>query len=198
MDGPGPFQPLLEYADLIEPVRRVLGSTTVEGTDWQVQTLTGGFGLASGACSASPAACGARARASPGHRSSRSWARPPGVARSVRYFSDASGDGPSGLNYWKREVLAYQTGLLDELPACLVAPRCFGGVEHAGSGPWLWREDVLERTESRWSLTDVGRAAQHLGCFNGADLAGKRLTNGPCMSGASRRRLTRLRPRCAS
>ena len=42
MDGPGPFQPLLEYADLIEPVRRVLGSTTVEGTDWQVQTLTGG------------------------------------------------------------------------------------------------------------------------------------------------------------
>jgi hypothetical protein len=98
------------------------------------------------------------------------------------YFSDDPGDVPSGLNYWKREVLAYQTGLLDDLPECLVAPRCFGIVEHPGSGTWLWLEDVLEDPDSRWSPTDYRLAAQHLGCFNGAYLAGRPLTNEPWMS----------------
>ena len=97
----------------------------------------------------------------------------------VKIFSDAAlgptpndiGDtiqDPTDGNYWKREILVYQSGMLDELAGGLVAPRCYGVTEHAGE--WrLWLEDV-EESPKMWPLERYGVAARQLGQFNGAYL----------------------------
>src|SRR3712207_5004483 len=50
---------------------------------------------------------------------------------------EAAEDGSLFL-YWKREVLAYQEGLLADLPPGLSAPRCLGIVDQPEEHVWLW------------------------------------------------------------
>ena len=51
-------------------------------------------------------------------------------------------DDPSAWQYARREVLAYQSGLLADLPGGLAAPRCFGVVAQPGGDSWLWLEEI--------------------------------------------------------
>jgi hypothetical protein len=81
--------------------------------------------------------------------------------------------------YWKREVLVYQSHLLDDLPGGLRGPRCYSIVEHADSSVWLWLENVKEIYGLRWPLEQYARAAQSLGQLNGAYLAGRPLPSYP-------------------
>jgi hypothetical protein len=83
--------------------------------------------------------------------------------------------------YWKRELLAFQSGLLSDLPAGLVAPRCYGMTERDDGG-WLWLEHVVESTERRWSLEHYHHAAQQSGRFGGAFLSGTPLPVHPWLS----------------
>jgi hypothetical protein len=81
------------------------------------------------------------------------------------------GEAPADAHYWKREALAYQTGLQAKLPRGLAAPRCLGIGEPSarhGRAIWLWLEEVVEAGERAWPLTRYGLAARHLGRFNGA------------------------------
>ena len=78
---------------------------------------------------------------------------------------------PVELCYWKRELLAYQSGLLSALPAGLRAPRCLGVSEHADDA-WIWLEHVQETGPSTWTLAEFQRAARSLGRFSGAYLVG--------------------------
>jgi hypothetical protein len=78
---------------------------------------------------------------------------------------------PTSWNYWKREPLAFQSGLLANLPGALVAPRCYAIQERADDRVWLWMEDVQEST-STWTMAHYNLAARHLGQFNGAYLSG--------------------------
>jgi hypothetical protein len=55
---------------------------------------------------------------------------------------------PNHWQYWKREMLAYQSGLLDDLPGDLIAPRCFGTTLYPIDECWIWIEDILEETET--------------------------------------------------
>jgi hypothetical protein len=81
--------------------------------------------------------------------------------------------GQSAFQGFMREALAYERGLLEDLPPGLGAPRCFGHAEH-GSQHQLWLEDLV--TDAiRWRLDDYGKAARSLGRFNGAYLAGRSL-----------------------
>ncbi len=80
---------------------------------------------------------------------------------------------PSRWDYPEREALAYEGGLLVDLPPGLEAPRCFGHSEHEGQR-FLWLED-LGADGMRWRLEDYGKAAQALGRFNGAYLGSRRL-----------------------
>jgi hypothetical protein len=80
---------------------------------------------------------------------------------------------PTGWNYPAREALAYERGLLGDLPPGLDAPRCFGHAEHGGQH-FLWLED-LGSDAIRWRLDDYGKAARALGRFNGAYLIGRSL-----------------------
>ena len=91
-------------------------------------------------------------------------------------------DDPSSRPYWKREVLAYQSGLLDDLPAGLAAPRCLGVVEQPGGEYWLWMEEVHDDIGANWPLAHYGVVARHLGQFNGAYLMGKPVPTVPWLS----------------
>lgn len=75
-------------------------------------------------------------------------------------------DDPSSLNYWKREAFAYQSGLLDQFPDIICAPRCFGIVEQSGIEVWLWIEEIMDELRRSWQLEQYGIAARHLGQFN--------------------------------
>jgi hypothetical protein len=75
---------------------------------------------------------------------------------------------------WDREASAYAS-LLADLPGNLRAPRCFGVVEPAQDVRWLWLEDVANIKSYPWSLDDFSQAARALGTFNGAYLADRPL-----------------------
>src|SRR5579859_210409 len=79
---------------------------------------------------------------------------------------------PVGSHYWRREALAYQSGLLADLPG-LAAPHCYGVEEQVDGAHWLWLEAVQDDGGPMWPLDCYGTAARHLGQFNGAYLAGR-------------------------
>ncbi|MGQ0604638.1 MAG: aminoglycoside phosphotransferase family protein [Anaerolineales bacterium] len=81
------------------------------------------------------------------------------------------GQDPRYWAYWKREMVAFQSGLLATLPIGLSAPRCYGTTEHEESG-WIWMEHIEEATSRRWALEHFHRAARQAGRFAGAFLGG--------------------------
>lgn len=92
----------------------------------------------------------------------------------------ANAHNPAALDpahpiYWKREALAYQSGVLVDLPGGVDAPHCFAVEERADETSWVWLEAVRDAVGPRWSLADYARAAACLGRFNGAYLAGRLL-----------------------
>lgn len=82
------------------------------------------------------------------------------------------------LWYWKRELRVAQSQLLTRLAAPVVAPRCYGAVEHADD-VWLWMEQIVGRTSQPWTLSEYAFAARELGRFNGAYLTGTPLPDEP-------------------
>ena len=89
---------------------------------------------------------------------------------------------PAYWNYHRREILAYEEGLLTNLPGSISAPRCLGITKYPNSVCWLWLEDVVNPGSPPWSLTEYGLVARHLGQFNGAYLVGQALPNLPWLS----------------
>lgn len=85
-------------------------------------------------------------------------------------------------HYWRREALIYRTGLLEDLPGTLAAPRSFGVEELGNSGCLVWMEAVQDDSPAHWSLSEFGLAARHLGEFNGAYLVGEALPDVPWLS----------------
>jgi len=83
------------------------------------------------------------------------------------------GDSPADWNYWRREVLAYQSGMLEHLPGGLAAPRLLAVAEYPGEAAGLWLEDLDDDYGPDWPLSSYGAAARCLGRFNGAYLAGQ-------------------------
>jgi hypothetical protein len=84
--------------------------------------------------------------------------------------------------YWRREILAFQSGLLDDLPPGVRAPRCYGVMENE-AGAWVWIEYIQESTSKQWSLDYFQRAARQLGRFQGAYLCGTPLPDQPWLCG---------------
>ena len=89
------------------------------------------------------------------------------------------GDDQTHWNYWKREPLIYQSGLLETLPGGLTAPRCFGIVEKPGNIVLLWLEDVAGSDAGAWSLDRYALTARHLGQLNGIYLSERSLPSFP-------------------
>jgi hypothetical protein len=82
-----------------------------------------------------------------------------------------SGEAATHWYYWRREVLAYETGLLASLPGSLRAPNCLLVAPRTDGSVALWLEDLRDAPGERWELARYGLAARHLGQTQGAYLA---------------------------
>jgi hypothetical protein len=78
-----------------------------------------------------------------------------------------------------REILAYRSSLLADLPGPLRAPRVLGIDEDEAGAVWLWLEEVSDLYAHRWPIEQYGLAARHLGAFNGAYLTSRALPTDP-------------------
>ena len=101
------------------------------------------------------------------------------VLKVVRHGAGATADGLWGAdadvgarNYWKREWLAFDSGLLGGLPGRLRAPRALHTTERGDAECWIWMEDVAGRTGAALDAAALGLAAHALGTTQGAYIAG--------------------------
>ena len=78
----------------------------------------------------------------------------------------------------QREPLLYRSGVLDDLPGPIEAPRCLGVEEVEGDEPWIWLEEVDGVMGFDWQMDRIMRVFGHLGEFQGAYLCHTRLP--PC------------------
>lgn len=79
---------------------------------------------------------------------------------------------PRDPESWRRELLLYRSGLLDELPEGFGVPRCLGIAEPSPSEIWLWLEEVKGATGEEMSLNDHVQAARRLGQLQARYLTG--------------------------
>ena len=85
-------------------------------------------------------------------------------------------------HYWRREALAYQSGLLADLAGGLAAPRCYAVQEQSEDSAWLWLEDITDTHGAQWPPERYALAARHLGQFNGAYPVGRPVPSFPWLS----------------
>ena len=93
-------------------------------------------------------------------------------------------EDPRVWYYWQREILAFQSGFLEQLPPGVRAPRFYGTTENDDGGVWLWMEHIQETTGKHWSLEDFRRAAHSLGKSQGKYLVGTPLIDHPWLTRA--------------
>lgn len=157
---------LVDQAMLTPLVQKTLDSATAEITDWRWAPIDYDMYL--------PRRILARFS---GHATLGEDVLPWSLVLKLSLPPDAS--GPRRGYAWKREALAYQSGLLDDLAGGLAAPRVMDLVERKDGATWLWLEDVTDAYEVRWPLSQFTLAAYHLGQFNGAYLTGRPLPTFP-------------------
>jgi hypothetical protein len=152
--------------DVVDVVRKALGSERVDVLDWQAELVGGGLGpVTHGVYKVSGKAWdGGREVA---------WSVILKVLKVREAGVQPAFDDEAHPLYWKREALAYGSGLLDNLPGGIGAPHCYGVVEKSPGTLWLWLEEVHDVYRSGWPLQQYKSAAACLGRFNGAYLSGR-------------------------
>lgn len=90
----------------------------------------------------------------------------------VKVFRQSAVDVRGEIESSTREILAYRSGLLVDLPGRLRAPRVLE-IDEDDRAVWLWLEDVKDIYARCWPLEQFGLAARHLGQFNGAYLVSR-------------------------
>jgi hypothetical protein len=78
-----------------------------------------------------------------------------------------SGEDPGHWYYWRREVLAYESGLLASLTGGMRAPRCYVVAPRGDGSVALWIEDLGDASATGWTIARYGLAARHLGRTQG-------------------------------
>jgi hypothetical protein len=110
-------------------VRSVLESDTVEIVKWSYETMQGGYG----------------GNTSIYRLFGTGLDRGRGVSWSLILKVLRRGDqvdDPTHFKYWKREFLLVESGILDNLPGNLTAPRCLGVFEPSDRECWIWLEEI--------------------------------------------------------
>ena len=73
---------------------------------------------------------------------------------------------PEDWNYWRREVLAYRSGIPDRFRSPLRPVQCWSAEDVDETTAWLWLEDLEVTTDGpRWSLDDLAASAYDWGAF---------------------------------
>jgi hypothetical protein len=154
-------------------VRRVLNSESAVISDWNYERVHGGAGDVGTAISGVYRFLGK----AHDRNIEKDWSLIHKVVGTT-----ATQDNPSESRYWKREVLAYQSGRLADLPGGLAAPRFLGTHEFSETVVGLWLEDISDEVGAKWPLEYYGVVARHLGQFNGAFLVERELPAWPWLS----------------
>jgi hypothetical protein len=150
-------------------VQSALGSETVEVVNWEFEQLHGGI------------AAGTAIYRFSGQGRDQGQTIPWSLILKILRSEGGSADA-SAWDYYKREVSAYQSGWLADLPGGLAAPRSLGVTDHPDGTFWMWLEEVAEEIGSQWPLEHYGVVARHLGHFNGAYLVDRPLPGWPWLS----------------
>jgi hypothetical protein len=157
----------IDQATLTPLVRQALDSTSALLVDWQVAPFGGGASHS--------------VYRFAGSAQNQSMIIPWSLVLKVVSMPTTE-DEPSAWRYGRRELLAYQSGLLEGLPAGLAAPRCFGVVEQPGGGGWLWLEEISHAATGRWPPERFTAVARQLGNFSAAWLTRRSLPAYPWLS----------------
>jgi len=143
-------------------VGKSLANPAVQLKEWHIEKLSGGLELGSAIYRLS-------GTAKVGD-SDKNWSL---IIKAIQP-NQAQAD-PAGCHFWKRDPMAYQSGILYSLPAEVTAPRCIEVRENADGSIWLCLEEIKDEHPRPWSLERYAQAARQLGAFNGAYLAGQAL-----------------------
>jgi hypothetical protein len=162
-----------ESASLTHRVRKAIQQPSFQLDDWICTPLMGHI--------SNPATGGLYRVAGTGQQNGMSmpWSL---ILKVVRLAEDAPQGWGSDLlhfGYWKREALAYKSGILEDLGANLRAPRCFEVEEQSDGSVWLWLEEVPGSDQASWPVERYGRAAHHFGLWQGSYLADRSLPDFP-------------------
>ncbi len=124
---------IVPSATMTTLARQVLGEESAEIGAWHPQAIHGGLGVSSIGILRLVGTARIAGEARP-------WSlvlkaiRPPAPDSATARMERDEGH----VLYWRREANAYQSGLLSDLPAGLVAPRCYGVDERPDGSVWLW------------------------------------------------------------
>ncbi len=154
-------------ADLEQVVCKILNQSNVKLLTWSIQSLSGGAAEHVGTGIGVNRIAGTARN----DRDVLSWSV---VVKGFRASDDDTQNEPSHWSYWKREMMAYQSGILDELPGNVIAAHCYRIQETDNGLIYLWLEDIQE-ARPIWTMEDYRLIARHLGQFNGAYLTRYRL-----------------------
>tara|TARA_Y100001978_G_C23674487_1_gene425618 strand:- start:420 stop:1685 length:1266 start_codon:yes stop_codon:yes gene_type:complete len=67
---------------------------------------------------------------------------------------------------WNREAYLYRSGIVDFIPVCFAAAKCYHVEDVSEEEIWIWIEDLSE-DNNHWPLERYALAARHLGQMNG-------------------------------
>lgn len=154
---------------LVAPVAALTGGSRIDVTAWRGEPIAGGMGETIGVWRVLGAAevDGASTAFT---LILKGWAVP-----------DDAGD-PQAWNWPLRELRAYASGALDDLPGGVTAPRCLGEMTPAPGEAWAWLTPMSTDAIANWDLELFALVARHLGRFNGAYLTGTPLPDGEWVS----------------
>ncbi|HRJ40972.1 MAG: phosphotransferase [Caldilineaceae bacterium] len=158
---PSDPQTIIESTDLLSALQNMFETDDVKSVAWSQHAPNGTVGTSGGTVSRLTGTATVGGTQHPWSLIRKKLASP----QSRQATSSDELEKPSGINYWKREYAIYRSGLLDELPDSLAAPRCYRATE-TSEGCTVWLEEIREELPI-WPLDRYGPAAQSLGAFNG-------------------------------
>ena len=156
----------LTAVELAPVVRQALGADGAWPSSWQVQSL--------GWAAVNPATRGLyrlTGLARVGPHEDVAWAAVLKVVGDVDLAGTPLDVGflhhPEDWNYWRREAVAFQSGLLDGWPGPLVPVRCLAVEDQADDSVWIWLAACGSgQTPGRWTLAQQAVLAHDLGAFS--------------------------------
>jgi hypothetical protein len=176
VDAVADNESLLESFDettLTPLLRRALQNDTVDVSTWGIRQVYGGAGFG--------AAGGSAVHRVSGLAHDRGDTLDWSLILKVLYPPAALSDA-TDWDYWRREAHVFESGLLEDVPGGLSAPRCFGVHDQPNGQCWIWLEDLKDDIGSEWPLDHYCVVARHLGRFNGAYLTERPLPTYPWLS----------------
>jgi hypothetical protein len=178
MPEPTSIDPVVQSIDraTIAGIAQAALGASADLVDWRVEAINPGMGWATGAMYRFTGSALVDRQVLPWSCILKT------LSLTASSFNSASSEIDHPL-YWEREALAYQSGVLADLPGRLTAPRCLAVTRWPGDTLWLWLDEACDRYGPRWPLAQYASAARCLDRFNGAYLAGQRLPAHPWLCG---------------